>query len=109
MAYVKVAQKADLPLNSMIKVKSGDRTIMLANVDDNYYALNNRCPHMGGSLADGKLNGHVVTCPRHGSQFDVRTGEALHGPTILLITMKVGKAASYPVKTDGDDILADLD
>lgn len=109
MAYIKVAQKSDLQLNSMIKVKSGDRTILLANVEDSIYALNNRCPHMGGSLADGKLNGNVVTCPRHGSQFDVRTGESLHGPTILLITMKVGKATSYPVKTEGDDILADLD
>ncbi len=44
---------------------------LLARVGDKYYAADNRCPHMGGKLSPGKLEGTVVTCPRHGSQFDL--------------------------------------
>jgi nitrite reductase/ring-hydroxylating ferredoxin subunit len=43
-------------------------------------AIADRCPHAGGSLSDGTLEGSVLTCPRHGSQFDVTTGERVRGP-----------------------------
>jgi nitrite reductase/ring-hydroxylating ferredoxin subunit len=44
------------------------------------YAVSNTCPHAGARLSEGPLEGPVITCPRHGSQFDVRTGERLRGP-----------------------------
>ena len=50
---------------------------MLAKVDGEYYAVDNTCPHLNGVLSDGTLDGYTVTCPRHGSQFDVRNGENL--------------------------------
>jgi nitrite reductase/ring-hydroxylating ferredoxin subunit len=52
---------------------------MIANVDGTFYALKNKCTHVGGPLAKGKLEGFVVQCPWHGSKFDVRTG-AVVGP-----------------------------
>lgn len=47
------------------------------NVDGEYYAIENSCPHKGAPLSEGTLCGHVVECGLHGWQFDVRTGECL--------------------------------
>ena len=59
--------------------------IAVANVDGALYAFGDLCPHRQCSLADGTLAGTIVTCPCHGSQFDVRTGERLRGPAVRAI------------------------
>jgi 3-phenylpropionate/trans-cinnamate dioxygenase ferredoxin subunit len=61
----------------MKMVMAGDKEILLALVGNKVYATQNRCPHTGGNLSHGTLNGAVVTCPRHGSQYDVRDGRVL--------------------------------
>lgn len=48
-------------------------------------AVADRCPHAGATLSEGELDGTVLTCPRHGSQFDVRTGERVRGPADVAI------------------------
>jgi nitrite reductase/ring-hydroxylating ferredoxin subunit len=58
---------------------SGDR-IAIAKTADSYHAFGDTCTHEGCSLADGRLDGTTVTCPCHGSQFDVTTGDVLRGP-----------------------------
>jgi nitrite reductase/ring-hydroxylating ferredoxin subunit len=63
---------------------SGER-LAVANVDGTVYAFGDLCPHRQCSLADGTLVDAVVTCPCHGSQFDVRTGERLRGPAVRAI------------------------
>ena len=52
------------------------------NVGGNFCATQAKCPHRGGALAPGKLEGSTITCPLHGSQFNVCTGEVLRGPAI---------------------------
>jgi nitrite reductase/ring-hydroxylating ferredoxin subunit len=59
----------------------GER-IALANVAGALYAFADPCPHRQCSLAEGRLEGTVVTCPCHGSQFDVTTGARLRGPAV---------------------------
>lgn len=54
--------------------------LVVYRVDGRLCAVSDRCPHAGAALSSGGLEGAVVTCPRHGSQFDVRTGERLRGP-----------------------------
>jgi len=54
--------------------------VALYRVDGQWCAISDRCPHAGAQLSAGELEGTVVTCPQHGSQFDVRTGERLRGP-----------------------------
>lgn len=54
--------------------------VALYRVGSTLCAISDRCPHAGSPLASGALDGQVVTCPRHGSQFDVQTGERLRGP-----------------------------
>jgi 3-phenylpropionate/trans-cinnamate dioxygenase ferredoxin subunit len=58
---------------------SGNR-IAIAKTGDSYYAFDDTCTHEGCSLAEGKLEGTTVTCPCHGSQFNVTTGDVLRGP-----------------------------
>ena len=48
--------------------------IALFNVDGTFYAMDNSCPHAGGPLGEGKVNGGIVECPWHGWRFDIRTG-----------------------------------
>ena len=92
-----------------IKFTLNNKTVLLANVDGAFYALDNRCPHMGGSLADGNLEGATLSCPRHGAKFDVRTGKNVGGAKLAFIKAKVGDAKMFPVKVEGKDILVELE
>lgn len=89
--------------------------ILLAKTGNNYYAADSRCPHMGGRLSKGKLEGTVVTCPRHGSQFDLRSGEVIRWLSGSGLLYRIGKAlksprrlAVYKVAVDNDYILVDV-
>ena len=71
--------------------------VCVVNIDGKYYAINNKCTHEGGPLADGKLEGYEVECPWHGSKFDVRTGEVTNPPASE-------PEPTYEVKVDGNNI-----
>lgn len=105
MEFVKVMDKAGLPVNTMVMVLVGGREVLLANVDGSYHAIANKCTHLGGSLSKGVLNGCIVTCPRHGAQFDVRTGKAVGDAKIGFMKMHVKDEESYTVKVEGTSIL----
>ena len=75
--FVEVGKKGDLVNGTMREVKVEGHDILLARVADKYYAINNRCPHFGGNLSRGHLEGTVITCPLHGSQFDISNGEVI--------------------------------
>jgi len=80
-------------------VQVGGRTIALFNIDGVFYALDNACPHRGGPLGAGRLDGTIVTCPWHANRFDVTTGQVVTG---------VRPVATYAVHVRGDDVLVDL-
>ena len=75
--FIEVAKIEELKSETMKKVIAEGREILLARVGDKYYATDNRCPHMKGDLSQGKLGGTVVTCPVHGSQFDISNGQVV--------------------------------
>lgn len=77
---VAVARTDALALNHMQLVHVGDRRIVLARTEERYVAFDDRCPHRGGSLAGGIMACGTVTCPWHGSQFDVASGAVQAGP-----------------------------
>lgn len=79
----------------------GGRLVALARVDGILYAFDDTCTHRGCSLADGELDGGVVTCPCHGGEFDVTTGEVLGGPPPEPVV-------TYPVRESGDAVEVDL-
>jgi nitrite reductase/ring-hydroxylating ferredoxin subunit len=69
------------------------KRIAIAKVDDAFYAFGDICTHQGCSLAEGQLDGTTVTCPCHGSKFDVTTGEVIRGPAGEPVQ-------SYPVRIE---------
>jgi nitrite reductase (NADH) small subunit len=77
--FTKVARLADLPPGTgMVFVGPFDKPRALFNVGGEVLAINAICPHRGGPLANGQLDGHVLACPWHGWTFDVRTGRPDH-------------------------------
>ena len=108
MSYVKIAE-TDMILPGQKKAFPLDgKTVLIANVGGAFYALNNKCPHMGGDLSEGLLEGATLTCPRHGARFDARTGANVGGAKLAFIHMNVGNAKAFPVKIEGKDILVEL-
>ena len=108
MGSVSVAKIADIPVGGKMKVNVKGTEIMLANVGGAIYALENRCPHMGGSLADGVVEGSVIKCPRHGSKFDLATGKNVGQAKILFMKMNVRDAKSYKAEVRGAEVFVEL-
>lgn len=106
---MKAAETSEVPVGKMKIIKLEEKEILIANVDGNYYAIGNRCTHAGGDLSRGSLEGKIVTCPKHGSKFDVTTGKAVSGPKILFLRPKIKDEASYEVKVEGKDVLLKIE
>ncbi|WP_092056606.1 Rieske (2Fe-2S) protein [Planctomicrobium piriforme] len=66
---------SDIPDGSGREYTVGDRIVAVYRSGAEYWAMDGICPHAGGPLGDGALNGRIVTCPWHGWQFDVSTGQ----------------------------------
>ena len=109
MKFVIIAQTRQLPKNSKMLITYDDKKILLANINEAYYALDNTCPHMGGSLVNGNLDGFNIVCPRHGSVFDLRTGKVVTKGKLFLLKVKVSDLHQYPVKVEGTDIMIGID
>jgi nitrite reductase/ring-hydroxylating ferredoxin subunit len=109
MSYIKAVETQEVPNGMMKAVKLSDKEILVANVDGAYYAIGSRCPHARTDLSKGTLEGSILTCPGHGSRFDVTTGKAISGPKILFIRIGVGDAQSYEVKVKDNDVLIKME
>lgn len=96
--YVPVARVDEVVPGELLRVEVGIRLICLAQVNGQIYAFDDDCPHIGGPLDEGELEGHVLTCPIHLAQFDVRGGQVLRGPARDNLRM-------YPVRIEGDRVL----
>lgn len=74
--------------------------VNVANIDGQLHAFDDKCTHMGCSLARGTLEGAIVICPCHGSQFDVTSGAVVRGPARLPVRSRL-------VRVEGDDLLVE--
>src|SRR5690349_14039514 len=83
MPWHKLVAVADCPPGSSREIVIGEQVIALFNVDGQFFALDGVCPHQGGPLGDGELAGCIVSCPWHGWQFDVTTGQHQLSPNIV--------------------------
>lgn len=97
---VKVASTSDLAPGECKVVEAGGRTLALFNVNGTFFCLDNTCPHSGGPLGEGSLEGEVVTCPWHGWSFNVKDGACQLNPDI--------KQEAFPVTVQGGDLLIQL-
>ena len=94
MAFVEIAKAGDIPGGTMKSFDLEGNKILITNYNGKYYAIANRCTHAGGDLSKGKLEDKIVTCPRHGSKFDVTTGHCVSGPAKK-------DESTYQVKVEG--------
>ena len=104
MEYSEVGKIGEVTEGTMKAYKIQDNNILVANYNGSYYAIGGKCTHMGGDLSKGKLEGKIVTCPRHGSKFDITTGESISGPKIGFLKLKTKKEPSYEVKIEDGKI-----
>jgi 3-phenylpropionate/trans-cinnamate dioxygenase ferredoxin subunit len=112
---IRVANTNDLSEASMKKYQVQDTEILIARIKGKYYATQNKCPHFGGDLSKGKLEGSTVTCPRHGSQFNLTDGSVVRWLKGTGIISSIGKTlkspqklTTYSVKIEGQDIMVEM-
>jgi len=98
--WVRVASLAEIPPGSAKEVQAADRIVALYKVEGTVHAMDGICPHQGGPLGQGLLDGRVVTCPWHGWQFDVTTGQ--HRVSCQIQQERI------PVRVDGDDVFVSI-
>lgn len=79
---MKVATAGEVREGAGSVVRVGDTAVALFRVEGRCYAIANACPHRGGPLGEGELEGHVVTCPWHGWTWDVRSGANVRQPRL---------------------------
>jgi ferredoxin-nitrite reductase len=98
--YAVAADVAAVPADRGLLVRLGAREIALFRVGDQIHALDNTCPHAGGSLAEGTLDGGCVTCPLHAWRFDTRTGAGT-APT-------AANVSRYPTRIENQKVLVQV-
>lgn len=78
--WLDVAEEGDIPSGQWITFDTGIEEIIVVNVDNKYYAIQDICTHDFGDLSSGELDGDEMVCPRHGARFCLKTGEATCPP-----------------------------
>ncbi|QSQ16272.1 Rieske (2Fe-2S) protein [Myxococcus landrumensis] len=95
--FIPVARLDALDARGRAVVRIGEVRVVLVRVDGRLHALEDTCPHRGGSLSEGDLDGHLLHCPLHAWPFDVRTGHCPWRPE--------ARIRIYDVSVRGDEIL----
>ena len=101
MVFIKAGQADNVAKGMMIGVELSGKKIVISNLNGTFYAIGNRCTHMGCSLSKGKIEGERVVCPCHGSAFDLKTGEVVQGPAGT-------PEPSFKVKVENGGLMVDL-
>ncbi|HEV8289979.1 MAG TPA: Rieske 2Fe-2S domain-containing protein [Candidatus Norongarragalinales archaeon] len=96
--FQKACSATDVKMGGLKKVTVGGKPIVLANVGGKIYALGDTCTHLSCSLSEGSLEGKVLRCHCHGSQFDATSGAVIRGPAKQPET-------SFDVKIEGGNVL----
>jgi len=100
MSWIDIGALEDIPAQGARVVKTGHGCVaVFRTVDDQVFALDDRCPHKGGPLSEGIVHGHSVTCPLHNWVFDMSSGEAQGADE--------GMVRTYPAKVEGGRVLLD--
>lgn len=101
MVMMKVADVSDVSVGTGKVVQAEGKALALFNLGGTFYALDNRCTHVGGPLGEGAVEGNRVTCPWHGSVFNITTGEVVEPPARRPV-------ATFRVQVEGDEVLVEL-
>ena len=89
--FLEIAPSSELPDGERLFVEIGGKPIVIFKIAGQYFSIADICSHDDGPVGEGKLDGYNITCPRHGAQFDVRTGKVVQMPAVVDIP-------AYPVR-----------
>ena len=98
--FVKACAVSDVAPGTGKTVTVNGKDVALFNVEGAFHAIDNECPHRGGPLGEGELEGCIVTCPWHAWQYDVTNGESITDDLTVV---------RYDVKVEGGDVLVAVD
>lgn len=99
--FLEAASIDDIPASGKLCLELDDRFIVIIRIEDQYFCIDDLCTHDGGPLGEGELKGYCIVCPRHGAQFDVRSGAAVVMPA-------TEPTASHEVRVEGSKIFVRL-
>lgn len=106
--FIELIAADEVPSGGMKEVERDGHVLLVAHIGDAFYITDGKCPHMGGTLAKGVLEGVVVTCPLHRSQFDLSDGHVVRWTDWKGAALSVGELIRHPrplrtyaVKVDG--------
>ncbi|MCW7493274.1 non-heme iron oxygenase ferredoxin subunit [Leptospira sp. 2 VSF19] len=102
MAFKKLIPLSEVGEGKMAVVKTRHFNVVVTKVEGEYFAFEDSCTHDGEEISCGKLEGCVITCPRHFAKFDVRTGKVLALPATEPLVI-------FPVRVVGEDLEVDLE
>jgi nitrite reductase (NADH) small subunit len=100
MAFVKIGALKHLLAGSATQFEIGDSAVAVCNVGGTLHAMDGICPHSGGPLGHGALDGYILTCPFHAWEFDCRTGLSDVDESL--------RQAIYAVKVEDGDVFVDV-
>ena len=106
MGKNKIGVVQDFASGSMKTLSIQGQEYLISNIEGTVYAIDGLCPHAQGRIAEGRLVGTVAVCPKHGAEFDVRTGKNLKKPHFPFA--KAADLRSYKVSIEGEDVFLDL-
>lgn len=101
MPFHHAATTDEIPVGACKVVQLGRRFVAIFNVDGDFHAVDHECPHEGGPLGHGDVDGRIVLCPWHGWAFDVKTGRCPVSPDLTV--------ESFPLRVVGNEIQIDID
>lgn len=102
MARIMVGKVSEIGEGQMTHVTAAGKEILVANVGGTYYATGNTCTHAGAELHEGTLDGKELTCPWHGSKWDITTG------TMTWFPQKLRELGSYKVAVENDMVYVEV-
>ena len=89
--FVEIAPISDLPNGERLFVEIEGKPLVIFNIAGQFFSIGDVCSHDDGPVGEGDLDGYTITCPRHGAEFDIRTGKVMQMPAVVDIP-------AYPVK-----------
>ena len=98
MGKILAGKTSEIPPGKMLKVSLNGKDILVANVDGNFFAMDDTCTHQGASLSEGSLEGSTVTCPWHGSTWDCKSGK------LIAFASKLNDLGSHKVTVESDSV-----
>lgn len=99
--WIQAIAVEDCPAGEGREILVGDRIVAIYNVQGEFHALDGLCAHQGGPLGKGKLCGAIVTCPWHGWQYDVRSGQHQTSQSV--------RQPALPVRIEGGWVWVDVE